>query len=110
MRTLAELKQRCTLGTVVEVSRLKFKPVTYFAVIAEHKDRYLGLATTDRAQIGQTEWGTAKRWVLDEHTATQYSHDDDPVALLRLRFLSEVELEALPEAQLYGSEPSDLTA
>jgi hypothetical protein len=80
------------------VSRLKFKPVTYFAVIAEHKDRYLGLATTDRAQIGQTEWGTAKRWVLDEHTATQYSHDDDPVALLRLRFLSEAELETLPEA------------
>jgi len=114
MKTLAALKRRCTPGTVVEASRLKYKPASYFAVVVFCKERHLGLSTVDRAEIGQTPWGTAKCWAFDEDTATQFSQDDQPEALLGLRFLSEAELESLPSdvkqlSQRYRPETTDGT-
>ena len=100
MKTLTGLKQRCTPGTVIEVTRLKYKPATYIAVVAEQRTRLLGLTTLNRVGIGYTDWGKAHEWQLTEDTATKLTKlnsDDTPIALLRLRFLSADELETLPD-------------
>ena len=96
MKTLVDLKRRCMIGTVIEVTRLKYKPTTYFAVVAEHKAQHLGLVTTDRTDPGHTAWGRAQKWQFTEDTATRLSNDGTSEALLRFRFLSEDELAALP--------------
>jgi len=94
MKNLADLKRRCTPGTVLEVTRLKFKPASYFAVIATNSASSLGLVTTDRAEVGYTAWQSPRTWQLTEDTATKMSLDDEPEGLLKLRFLSEGELAA----------------
>jgi len=116
MKTLADLKRRCKPGTVIEFSRLNYKPATDLVVVAERKEKELGLATAGRRDLGYISWARARDWQFTDDTATQLSHGDNHVPLLRLRFLSEAALKALPSdvealRQRYQPEPTtaDLT-